>query len=376
MTIRENIMAILNYEKYDQMPVTYFGYWEETIQKWGSEGYITKEEAEGYVRYDNESEIHRSIMNRLGFDFNWDGAFKSAVNLGFSPSFERKVLEEKPDGSRIVRNKEGLIVLEKPGIECIPAEIGTSFTDRASWEELYLPKLQWDPSRIREKNLEILRTVENREIPVGMEVGSMIGVLRNWLGVTELSYLYVDDEELYIEMLNTIADLAYKGVKTALEMGARPDLALFWEDITFNHGPLVSPHVFEEHIAPNYKRITDLLKQYGVKHVFVDSDGCIDLLIPMWLKNGVNTMFPIEVGTWNASIVPWREKYGKQLLGVGGMNKSVFMRDYKAIDDEIERLKPMIELGGFIPCVDHLIGPDAKFENIQYYCDKMHQLKL
>ena len=53
----------------------------------------------------------------------------------------------------------------------------------------------------------------------------------------------------------------------------------------------------------------------------LDCDGWIDHLIPIWLENGVNTMFPIEVGTWNASIAPWREKYGKKILGVGGMNK-------------------------------------------------------
>ena len=33
-------------------------------------------------------------------------------------------------------------------------------------------------------------------------------------------------------------------------------------------------------------------------------------------------------------------------------------------------------LGGYIPCPDHRIPPDAKFENVQYYCDKMQNLRL
>ena len=99
----------------------------------------------------------------------------------------------------------------------------------------------------------------------------------------------------------------------------------------------------------------------------------IDSLIPIWLENGVNTMFPIEVGTWNASIAPWREKYGKQLRGVGGMNKTIFARDREAVDQEIERLKPLMALGGYIPCTDHRIAPDAKFELVQYYCEKMQK---
>ena len=82
-------------------------------------------------------------------------------------------------------------------------------------------------------------------------------------------------------------------------------------------------------------------------------------------------MFPIEVGTWNASIKPWREKYGNQIRGVGGMNKTIFSQDYAAIEAEIERLKPLVELGGYIPCPDHRIAPDAKWENVQFYCQKM-----
>ena len=136
------------------------------------------------------------------------------------------------------------------------------------------------------------------------------------------------------------------------------------------------PSVFEEYVGPHYKKITSLLNHDGIDIVSVDCDGWIDHLIPTWLENGVNTMFPIEVGTWNASIAPWREKYGKQIRGVGGMNKTLFARDYKAIDAEVERLRGLIELGGYIPCPDHRIAPDAKFENVQYYCDKMQNLRL
>lgn len=184
----------------------------------------------------------------------------------------------------------------------------------------------------------------------------------------------MDDEELYAEIIDTMAGLSYNWVKAALESGAKFDYAHYWEDICFKNGPLVIPGVFDEYVGPHYKKTTELLKQYGVTIVSVDCDGLIDSLIPTWLENGVNTMFPIEVGTWNASIEPWRAKYGKQIRGVGGMNKTIFARDYKAIDAEIERLKPLIELGGYIPCPDHRIAPDAIFENVQYYCEQIRRI--
>ena len=46
------------------------------------------------------------------------------------------------------------------------------------------------------------------------------------------------------------------------------------------------------------------------------------------------------------------------------------------MDREIERLKPLIALGGYLPCPDHRIAPDAKFELVQYYCEQMQNLAI
>lgn len=374
MNFRENVMAVLNYEKFDRFPIVSFGYWVETLQKWEVEGHITHQEMVGYASYGDNSDADRSIMKKLGFDFNWNSCV--GFHYGLNPSFSRSVLEEKADGSLITRDEQGLIVLVKPGVVSIPAEIGTSMTGREAWEELYLPKLQWSTDRIPSEYLKSFISDTDREIPVGLNCGSLIGYMRNLLGVEQLSYLIADDPELYAEIVDTIAHLCYTGVKQILESGAKFDYAHFWEDICFKNGPLVSPYVFEDYIAPHYKKITDLLREYGIRIVSVDCDGKIDALLPIWLENGVNTMFPIEVGTWEASISPWRQKYGKELRGVGGMNKTLFSYDKKAIDNEIERLKPLIALGGYIPCPDHRIAPDAKFELVQYYCEKMRELKI
>ena len=374
MNYRENVNAILHYQPFEKMPIVSFGYWGETVQKWADEGHITREEADGYCRYGDNSEADRAIMKRLGFDFNWNSCYGG--NVGLYPAFDRKVLEQKADGGQVIRDEQGLIVLVKPGVVSIPAEIGTTLTDREVWEKEYLPRLQWEAERIDTSLFESLKDDSQRQLPVGLHCGSLMGYMRNLLGVEELSYLYVDDPELYEEIANTLAGLCYQSVKAILETGAKFDYAHFWEDICYKNGPLVSPDGFRQMIGPHYRKITNLLKEHGVDIVSVDCDGWIDTLLPIWLENGVNTMFPIEVGTWNASIAPWREKYGKDLRGVGGMNKTVFARDYQAVDQEVERLRPLMELGGYIPCPDHRVAPDAKFENVQYYCEKMKSLTL
>lgn len=372
MTFRENAMAILHYQPYEKMPVVSFGFWGQTVDKWAKEGHITQEEADSYKKGGDNSIGDRMIMDKLGFDFNWGSCV--GMNVLLDPPFEKEVLEELPNGGKIIRDEQGLICMVKPGVVSIPAEIGTSLVDREAWESLYLPKFQMAAKRVPLDRIKNLPNPEDRQIPLGLSVGSLIGNMRNILGVENLSYLYVDDEELYVEIVDTMCGLCYECMKLALETGVKFDYAHYWEDICFKNGPLVTPAVFDELIGPWYKKMTDLLLEYGVDIVSVDCDGLIDSLIPTWLENGVNTMFPIEVGTWNASIAPWREKYGKQIRGVGGMNKTVFSKDKEAIDAEVERLKELIKLGGFIPCPDHRIAPDAKFELVQYYCKKMHEI--
>jgi len=370
MTNREHAMAILNYEDYDRLPLVHFGFWKKTLQKWHREGHITKEEAVGWV---DGNEYDQSIAEKLGFDFNWEPPFVLGTSL--FPEFEQKVIRELGNGKRHMLNEDGVIVLLDDSISSIPMEISHLLTDRKSWEEHYLPRLQYSDKRVNLAGILYFQSLaEKTDRPHGLYLGSLYGYIRNWLGVEGSCYLLCDDEPLFDEIINTLGELCYRVTKTVLESTEFTiDHAHFWEDICFNTGPLINPAVFAEKVGPHYRRITDLLREYGIKIVSLDCDGCIDALLPIWLENGVNTMFPIEVGTWNASITPWREQYGKELRGVGGMNKNVFSRDRAAIEAEVERLKPLVALGGYIPCPDHRIAPDAKWELVQYYTERMKE---
>lgn len=73
---------------------------------------------------------------------------------------------------------------------------------------------------------------------------------------------------------------------------------------------------------------------------------------------------------------PARNKYGKGMLGVGGMDKTAFRKDKAAVDIEIERLRRLVGMGGFIPCPAHRLMPGSKFELVQYYAEQIKPIKL
>ena len=384
MTHRQRALAVLRYEPYDRLPIVHFGFWGgKTLQRWAAQGYLPKEEADAWA---DGNEMDGIITRKLGFDLNWQTMFSPANRL--QPGFKAEVVAEFPDGTRHVRNGQGVVVVNKPDTGSIPAEIDHLLKDRASWEAHYKHRYAWSEERVThaqvrrpdgssvrfdQGGLEILQAAE-WDVPYGLHCGSLFGQVRDVLGLVNACYLQVDDPALFNEMIDAVSELSYQSAKHALESGAKFDFAHFWEDICFKNGPLISPKVFEEKVGPHYKRITDLVHHYGIDIVSLDCDGCIDALIPTWFQNGVNTMFPIEVGTWGASIAPWRETYGVGLLGVGGTDKRVFSRDRTAVDAEVERLRPLVDLGGYLPCPDHRIPLDSEWDLVRYYCDRMRKV--
>ncbi len=379
MTNRERALAVLRYQPCDRLPVVHFGYWAETLRKWAAEGHITEALARAHG---DGNPADQELNALLGWDFNWQCMF--SPNHGLQPAFKSEVLKTLEDGTQHVLDHNGVVICRKPGAGSIPAEISHTLTDRQSWESQYKFRYEWRESRVtgqrvlandrmlpfQEGGLEFLRTNE-RDYLYGLHCGSLFGNIRNIVGVEGSSYLYCDDEVLFTEIIDTNAELCFRNVEYALESGARFDFAHFWEDICFKNGPLVIPAVFEEKVGPHYRRITELLSKHGLDIVSLDCDGMIDSLIPTWIGNGVNTMFPIEVGTWDASIAPWRERYGRELRGVGGMNKNVFARDRAAVDAEVERLRTLVGLGGYIPCPDHRLPPNSEWELVRHYCERM-----
>jgi len=366
MTDRERALAVLRYQPYDRLPVVHFGFWIETLEKWRLEGHLGATDLEDYA---DGRPSERAVERKLGFDFNWYDTWSPRHSR--APLFEETVLEELPDGFHRVRDENGAIVIKKPGIRSIPSEVDHLFKGRKEWEELYRPKLLWSADRVDRSTMPAAAFDAGRTRPLGLHCGSLLGKIRDWIGLVDLSYLQADDPALFDEIIETVGVLCLRCTEAALATGARFDFAHFWEDICFRGGPLVNPAVFDAKVGPWYRRITEATRRHGLDICSLDCDGQIDSLIPTWIANGVNTMFPIEVGTWNASIAPWRARFGRQLLGVGGMDKRVFAHGRDAVDREVERLRPLVDLGGFIPCPDHRIPPDAEWDTVRYYTDRM-----
>ena len=208
-------------------------------------------------------------------------------------------------------------------------------------------------------------------LPVKFKAGSLYGWLRDWMGVEKVSITIMENRDWIETMMDHLTEMTITLIEKALP-DSDVDIAWWWEDMCYNKGPLISPRLFQELLVPRYKRITEALKKVDIDINVLDCDGCIYELVTGWLNAGVTGMFPIEA----LHTDPWRlrDDYGSRVLLIGGVNKIRLIQGKESIDREIERLHPLIEMGGYIPCVDHRVPPDVTFENYLYYLEKKREI--
>lgn len=349
----------------DRCPMLDFAFWEETIPEWYSQGLPETVRYDHYDTTDTDAWFGMDSMGRY-----------APVGVGLHPGFEWQIVEDRDD-HEVVRDWEGVLLLRKKTMGSIPMHLGHTLVDRASWEKEFLHRLDpAEPARIGE---EFAKAVADFSDPAGSFVRiipgpSLYGWIRNWMGMEGVSYLVYDDLDLFEEMVERITQIAEAVYTKAFAAGLQADLCAMWEDMCYSGGSLLTPDLFEKILVPRLKRITDLLKANGVKYTWVDCDGRIDDLIPLWLKGGVNVMFPIEVGTWGADPVNMRKEYGRDLLLMGGVSKRVLAGPVDAIWKEVERLAPLVEEGGYIPMPDHRVPPDVPYSNYLQYMQAAREI--
>ena len=354
MKPRELFADIMHYRTFDRMPVFHWTGWGETVARWRAEGL-----PEGV----SEHEYFQATPLCTGIP----------INLGLYPLFEEEVLEEN-ESWVIMRQNDGVIAQLFKGRSSIPHYIDFLLKDPSGWEE-YEKRLQPDPARLPENFGAVLEEINRSESPVAIHTMSMVGFLRNWMGVENMALASMVYPEFFARTVDTMANLVCWAIDQ-VPPNIRIDLGWGWEDICFKTGPLIQPDAFARLCVPGYQKIADKLRSRGCDLYLVDCDGFIEHLVPHWLEGGVNVMFPIEIGTWKADPMAFRKRYGKELRVFGGIDKLALEQGRDAIDAEIERRLPIMAEGGFVPLPDHLITPDTPLDNVKYYLDRIRELRF
>jgi len=361
MNHRERFINTMEYKAVDRVPNYEVGVWGQTIDRW---------EREGLDVYD----LHWDWFVGEEF-FDMDPREFIDVNYGMIPTFEPEIIE-RTERYEIIRHRNGVIT--KALIEGMahgtrasmdqylkfPVENIEDFREIkkryvASMKRRYPP--QWE-------NIMLPRWKTREHVLVLGRNCSMLGFFwraREWMGTENVCYAWYDQPDLMHEMMEFIADFTIEVSRPILEKTC-VDYVLINEDMAMKNGPLLSPKTYKEFIYPHMRRLVDYLKSHGVRYVGVDTDGNCEALVPFLMDAGVDFIWPIERAA-GMDPIELRRKFGKSLRLWGGVDKRVLAAAKTDIEEHLRSLLPLIEEGGFIPTVDHLVPPDVPLENFMFY---------
>jgi uroporphyrinogen decarboxylase len=302
------------------------------------------------------------------------GYVDPGVNVVMLPQFEERILEHR-GGHYVVQDWKGNVVEISDEFDARHLRAAIDFVTRRwiklpveSREDFEAMKRRYDPedpARYPDEFEENCRRLREKNCVVRICVRGPFDQLREWVGFEGLCMLLVDDPDFVREMVSFWTDFLSRAMRRLLDARVL-DVIYVNEDMAYKGKAMISPAMVREFITPAYDRWVPEFRAAGVPVLVMDSDGKLDELIPIWLESGFNVCYPVEVAA-GCDMVAYREKYGRRLGFIGGVDKRAIAKGGRVIEEELERLRPVIEGGGFVPGCDHGVPPDISWPDFVRY---------
>jgi uroporphyrinogen decarboxylase len=380
MNAREKFLSLMSFEKGAPIPKWEYGYWAGVVRQWYQAGLpenigipedlhggeairaeVMGAKPGGYV----DQDIHKF--------FEMDNGFKRVPLDNFMcPPYETKILEDHGDWI-LWQNSFGITVRQMKDRSSLEAFIDSPVTDMDDWERIKEERFSLNlEERLPTNWKSLIEDYKQRDYPLILGGGQgFYGSPRYLIGDERILRYSIKKPELILAINEHLCELWLELYAEVLKY-VKPDMFRIWEDMCYKSGPLISPNMFDKFMLPFYKRLTGLVRDCGVKIIFVDTDGNFWKLIPSFIEGGVTGIFPVEVAA-NMEMTELRKAYPELQL-MGGVDKRELFNAPEQIDHYLEeRIFPVLGEGGFVPTVDHLVPSDTPWDKFVHYRKTLNQ---
>lgn len=237
-------------------------------------------------------------------------------------------------------------------------------TDEASYERIR-PFLFTDSivDKLKDDARALKARHERGELSVRLWLDGFFWFPRTLFGIEGHIYAFYDHPRLMHRMNRELAGFNLRVVEELFPI-LKPEMIGFAEDMSYNHGPMLSRELFDEFLLPYYRMVNPAIVAGGSK-VLIDSDGDITTMIPWMDAAGIQGVYPLERQA-GVDIARIRRDHPSFLM-LGGYDKMVMPLGEEAMRAEFERILPVMRSGGYIPSVDHQTPPGVSLENYRVY---------
>ena len=341
MTSKERVMAALDGRRPDRLPL-YDGYWAEFRNEWAKEKGFGPEV---------------SITDHYGVDI------------------QICVADETPYPSRVREtSREGRETLAWDGYGRLVRSLTGAYFREYSRHPIQTPedliRNPFDPVEADERYQGFLKVVENnRDVRCCFcKVGGPYLRTTFIRGETEFLMDIAGDPEFARALADQMADFLTGIGLESLRRGNLYDTGIWiYDDIAYNHNPMLSPASFEKVFLPGYRRMIDAFKQAGANKVVFHSDGNIRPILDMLIDAGIDGINPVEPKA-GMDLVALKSIYGSKLALVGGMCNALVLPTGSREEIRRETLR-IVEAGrdGGVVIGTHSIADDIPVSSYDYF---------
>ncbi len=323
MTPRERFQAVMWFQKPDRLPVVEWAvWWDKTLERWRGEG------------------LPSHLSDR----------YEVASYFGLDPWFQDWLSPRKPECPLPASEGQGIIADEDDYERILPHLYPADAVDSA----------QWSSWAVRQAAGEAV---------LWFTVEGFFWFPRTLLGIEGHMYAMYDQPDLIHRINRDLTDWMLSAIRQ-IAVHAKPDFMTFAEDLSYNHGPMLSREHFEEYCLPYYRQVIPVLEQMGTLP-FIDSDGDITACLPWFRPAGLRGALPLERQA-GVDIMQLRQ-IDPDFLFIGHFDKMTMCRGREAMRREFERLLPAARQGGFIVSVDHQTPPGVSLDQYRDYLGLLNE---
>lgn len=244
----------------------------------------------------------------------------------------------------------------------------TSITNEADYDRVLpnlYPEPQFDPAVMEYRR----KRQESGDAFLWLTLEGPFWFPRTLFGIQRHLYAFYDYPDLMKRINDDLAEFNIRVIKAICEHYT-PDFMTFAEDMSYNHGPMISPDFMDEFMKPFYLRVVPELTKRGIIPM-IDSDGDVEPLIPWFEKVGIQGILPLERMA-GVDVNRIRKNHPKWRM-IGGFDKTVMHLGESALRREFERIKPAVLGGYYIPSCDHQTPPAVSIDDYKLYVKMMRE---
>ncbi len=354
MTKRENLLALLRREPYEEVPVE-FSLCPDLVK--------TFQEKTGgqtdYMEY---------------FDMPWRNV--EDIRLPYDPEEYRKFY---PGGLKEGASIDIWGVAHEPGSEAAKhmTYMRNPMRDMEELEEIQAyPFPDFSRGDASHQKIQV-ENIHSRNLAA---MGNMqMTIWETAWYIRGMENLMVDmscEPEIASWILDKVTEQAIIRAKSYARAGV--DIIYLGDDIGMQNGPMMSPAMYREWLKPRLKKVVDAIREIdpGII-IFYHSCGTVTDFIPDLIECGIDVLNPIQSECMDFQEI--YNKYGGKISfhGTIGTQTTMPFATPEGVKEQVwKNLDIAREHGGLFVAPTHLLEPEVPWKNIEAYVAACREYKV